>query len=488
MLAHRHPGANRVLSSRCEKTTLLVPLVAGLVGVTALIFGPLWVLPVLALAAWYLVERIAHSPTFIVVWIAVFSLLGDKMILSTGVGDGQGLLRLGPLTSIALVGAMLVSDENARRATVDTLRWGSPAVLLVAIGTALPVFGVMLDYPLRTVTAAIVPLATGASLVLGVLSARSGLHRDRVRYLMLLSVTTIAAAVGLVLFLFNRGVVLPGATAIDQWGIATAQAYGSTWLRGRVGGLYTSPNIFGTLGGLALVFVASSSLTPWRRAALVVPALAILFVTQSRGVILATVIAITVGAVFRERRRATIRPQAVITSALVAALVIVALTAAAAVFPQYVGALNERIVSAARILTEGIQADRNFAGRISFWQSAWQLLKERPLGTFGPPELTLGTAVDNDYLRFALQGGFLYSGAWILYLVWLITTGLRNDADRFVGIGAVFLAVTGLTQTSSSFVMVIGMFSLFVGMHIEGIRLRSIDSSAHSIQQEAGEL
>lgn len=464
-----------------------VPLAAALAGVAVFTFGMFWLLPLLAIVAWYAVIKITEHPVAVLPWIAAFSLLGEKMVVSTGVGGGQGLLRLGPLLSVALIALMMLADGQTRQAAADTMRWGAPAVIFVAFGAALPFVGVMLDYPFRTITAAIVPLATGASLVFGVLIARNGADRDRVRYLMLLTVTIVAALAGILLFLFNRGIVLPGALAIDQWGIDTAEAYGTTWLRGRVGGLYTSPNILGTLGGLALVFAAFGDLAPRQRVALVAPALAILFVTQSRGVILGTVLAIAVGAAFRERRSAMVRWQSIVTWVLVVVLAIAAVVGAATVFPQYVEALTERIVSAARVLTEGAGADRNFAGRVVFWQSAWQLLQERALGTFGPPELALGTAVDNDYLRFALQGGFLYAGAWILYLVWLMTTGLRRGADRFVGAGAVFLAFTALTQTPSTYVMVIGMFSLFVGMHIEGIRVSGIAPRTRRTRQEAGE-
>jgi O-antigen ligase len=465
----------------------VVPLVAALTGVIAFTLGPLYVLPVLALAAWYAVVRIAAVPAAVLPWVAAFALLGDKMVLSTGVGGGSGLLRLGPILTVVLLAAMLVADANTRRAAADVVRWGAPAALVVALGTALPLVGVLIDYPVRTATAIAVPLATGAFLVFGVLVARSGVDPDRVGYLMLVVVTTIAAVTGLLLFLFNRGITLPLAAALDQWGIATSEAYGALWLRGRVSGVYTNPNVLATLGGLALVFAAFARLQPRQRIALIVPSLAILFVTQSRGVLVGVVAAVLVGVVSRERRRETLRWQVIVMWVLIVVLAIAAVVGVAVVFPQYLEALTGRIVSAARILTEGAEADRNFAGRVAFWGSAWDLLQQRALGTFGPPELLLGTAVDNDYLRFALQGGFLYAGAWVLYLGWLMGTGLRRGANRFIGAGAVFLALTALTQTSSTYVMIVGMFSLFVGVHIEQIRAGALDVQARYAQRTTGE-
>ncbi|MBE0417450.1 MAG: O-antigen ligase family protein [Coriobacteriia bacterium] len=466
---------------------VLVPAAAALLGIVVIGLGPLYALPVLALVAWYAVVRVAAAPAAVVPWAVAFSLLGDKMVLSTGVGGGVGLLRLGPLLTIALAGAMLLVDSGARRAVADVVRWGSPAALFVAIGAVLPVVGSLIDYPFRTVTAAIVPLSTGAFFFFGVLVARTGADLDRIRYLVLVLVTSIAAVAGLLLFLNNRGITLPFAVALDQWEIATAEAYGTTWLRGRVGGLYTSPNVLGTLGGLALVCAAFGRVLTRQRIALVVPALAILFVTQSRGVMVGTFLAIAVGWLSRERSRRRVRWQSVLTWALIAVLAAGAVVGAAAVFPQYIAALSERINSAARILTEGVQADRNFAGRVAFWGSAWELLQQRVLGTFGPPEMMLGSAVDNDYLRFALQGGFLYAGAWVFYLAWLMRTGLRDGADRFVGAGAVFLAFIALTQIPSTYVMIVGIFSLFVGMHIEQIRVRAIGAGTTHTPEKAGD-
>lgn len=462
-------------------------LIAVLTGIAAVALGPLYLLPVFAVVFWYAITRVAVHPAAILPWIAVYSLLGDKMIVSTGVGGGQGLLRFGPLLSVVVLAAMLLADAATRQAAVDTLRWGSPAVLFVAFGSVLPFLGIMSDAPARTITAAIGVLAMGASLVFGVLVARSGADRDRVRYVMLLVVASVAAVAGVLLFLFNRGITLPLAKEINQWGIATAEAYGNTWLLGRTGGLYTSPNIFGTVGGLTLIFAAFGRLTRGQRVSLVVPALAVLFVTQSRSAILAVAVAIAMGALFKERRSEIVQWQTVVTWVLVMVLVVATLAGVSAMFPRYLEILTGRITSAAHILTEGPAADRNFAGRVVFWKSAWQLLQERPLGTWGPPELVLGSAVDNDYLRFALQGGILYAGVWILYLVWLMTTGFTHHADRFIGAGGVYLALTALTQTTSTHVIVIGMFTLFVGMHIEGIRVRGSTSQTPHSPQETGE-
>ena len=396
---------------------------------------------------------------------------------------GEGLLRLGPLVNIGLLGALLLADGRVRRAAADVVRWGAPAALFVAFGTALPFVGALADYPLRTVSAAIVPLATGASLVFGVLVVRAGVDWERARFVTLMSVTTVAAAAGLLLFLHYRGITLPLAVALHEWGLATAEAYGTPWLIGRVGGLYTNPNILATLGGLALVFAAFGRVTLAQRVALVLPALAIMFVTQSRSVLVGTLVAVLIGAAFGRRRRGILRWQTIMTWTLVAAFVIAAAAGAAVVFPQHADTLVDRLASAARVVTEGAGADPNFAARVVFWGAAWDLLRHHALGTFGPPELLLGTAIDNDYLRFALQGGFLYAGAWILYLVWLMGTGLRGGADRFIGAGAVFLALTAITQTPSAYVMVIGMFSLFVGMHVERLRTEAHENGTRATRE-----
>jgi hypothetical protein len=481
------PASGRILRLDASVYDTLVLLFAVLLGVIVVGAGPLYALPLLSVVAWYAVTRVAAAPAAVLPWVAAFSLLGDKMVLSTGVGGGVGLLRLGPLLTVTLAMAMLLVDEDTRRAASDLVRWGSPAVLFVAVGATLPFVGILIDYPFRTATAALVPLATGSFLLFGVIVARAGIDSDRVRYLILVWVTSIAAVAGLLLFLNNRGMTLPLAAALNRWGAATAEAYGTTWLIGRVGGLYTSPNVLGTLGGLTIVYAAFGKVNPRQRVTLVVPALTILFVTQSRGVMLATLMAVVVGWLARERRTQPMPWQSVLTWALLVVVAGGALVGAATVFPQYVDAFTGRITSAARILTQGVEADRNFAGRVVFWTAAWELLQQRVFGTFGPPELTLGSAVDNDYLRFALQGGMLYAGSWILYLAWLIKTGLHNGADRFIGAAAVFLAFSALTQTPSTYVMIVGIFSLFVGMHVEHIRVRAIGADTTYAPRKAGD-
>jgi hypothetical protein len=457
-----------------------------LVGIAALTLGPLYLLPLIALVAWYAIMRIAAKPSMVLVWIALYSLLGDKMIVSTGIGEGQGLLRFGPLLSVVLLAAMLLVDNHTRMAARDVVNWGTPAVLFAAAGAVLPVLGVMSGSPVRTITAAIPPLAMGASLVFGVLIARSEIDPDRGRYLVLLTVSWAAAAVAALLFLFNRGIVLPLAREFNQWGVATAQAHGNTWLIGRTSGVYTSPNVLAILGGLTLLFAVFGRLVFRQRVALAIPAFAILFVTQSRTVIFATGVAIVIGAIFGKRRPGLTRWRTMLGWALVVMLVAAALIGASAVFPQYVESLTGRITAAVRIFSEGPQADRNFAGRVAFWKSAWTLFQQRPLGTLGPPELALGTAVDNDYLRFIVQGGILYAGMWIFYVTWLVTTGLAHGDDRFIGAGGIFLALTALALTPSTYVMVIGVFSLFVGMHIEHIRRHNLEPCTRHHSQETG--
>lgn len=463
-----------------------IAAVALLAASAAITVGPLYALPLVVLVFWYAIARVTTDPTVLLIWIALYSLLGDKMIVSTGVGGGQGLLRLAPIINLALLAALFLVDGHTRSAINDVVYWGAPAALFVTVGAALPLLGPLSGSPLRTVTGAIPLLAMGASLVFGVLVARSDIDHDRARYLVLLSVSWVAAGAGVLLFLFNRGITLPLAREIHLWGLATAESYGNTWLIGRTSGLYTSPNVLGTLGGLTVLYAVFGRLASRQRAALAVPALAILFVTQSRMVILATGASIALGVLFGERRAGMVRWQAIVSWVLVAVVLGAAVIGVSTVFPQYIQSLTTRISAIAHVFSEGATADRNLAGRVGFWQSAWALFQQHPLGTFGPPELALGTAVDNDYLRFALQGGVLYAGVWILYLAWLTTTGLARHGDKFIGAGGVFLTFTALTQISSTYTMVIGVFSLFVGMHIERIRQHRLSAGTRQPSQQTG--
>ena len=69
-----------------------------------------------------------------------------------------------------------------------------------------------------------------------------------------------------------------------------------------------------------------------------------------------------------------------------------------------------------------------------------------PWGTWGPPELLLGTAVDSSWFETFAQGSVPYAAALGLLLISAATLGgfRYRHALRVL---AVFIAVAGLTQT-----------------------------------------
>ena len=117
-------------------------------------------------------------------------------------------------------------------------------------------------------------------------------------------------------------------------------------------------------------------------------------------------------------------------------------------------------------LAPGSTADASLSQRFDFWAGASALSALYPLGTFGPPEMLLGTAVDNDWIRLFLQAsiaGFAAMG------VMLIGGAIFADRSRLCGRAltacSVVLAVCALTQTPLTYPP-IALYWLVVGFSI----------------------
>ena len=117
-------------------------------------------------------------------------------------------------------------------------------------------------------------------------------------------------------------------------------------------------------------------------------------------------------------------------------------------------------------LAPGSTADAALSQRFDFWAGASALSAIYPLGTFGPPEMLLGTAIDNDWIRLFLQAsiaGFASVG------IMLIGGAIWADRSRLCGraltASSVVVAVCALTHTPLTYPP-IALYWLVVGLCI----------------------
>lgn len=366
--------------------------------------------------------------------------------MPVNLGERQpGILEVLPICLVLLAAGFAIQSRGRILAPLLSRQFLIIWAPFLALSFVLPVFGVLIgQYPLRGLAAVRTPVIAVSALVLGAELRANGGFGVR-RWGALLAIAAVAQASYSVVEQVLAGHLLPAGPwyALFRWDIATQLAYGRAVVVGRSSGFYSNPNILGAWAGIALLiglFVAGRRY----RYGIVAAALAALVLSQSRGAILGLAASL-VGLLILALREADIPRLRVLRAyGTIAAAVFVGwvlLTAAGA--PT--GDLVARLAQGVGVLLGG--PDANWAGRIRFWQSGLALLASHPLGTYGPPEVLLGTAVDSEWVRTLLQGGLLLFFSLGLALVGgALITGPESPERRVLRVTSLFIAVAGIAQ------------------------------------------
>lgn len=398
----------------------------------------------------------------LVVAVLLAAVLYQRVLITVDSG-GRGVVSVFvPLTIVLGLACIWIDSAAARRVAWAKLFgvWG----LYWACVALLPLLGVSAgSYPTRaafsSVTDALVPFAVVAIGMRTAVLTREPSHTLSTP-LAVAVVIVLAYAIGQ--WAYGSGVVSPGVWGpIAEWDRAAAEAFGVLQVS-RSSGPYVNPNMLGAWG--ALVFVLSATLVQGRFARPVIMGAAILTVVfaQSRGsfvALIAGAVVVVLGA-----RSGTGRSSRLKTLLL--------LMAAASVATLGFGVAGEgmpgvvRIVDGLLSLLPGTELDPNLAGRLDFWAAAGTLSAFYPLGTWGPPEMLLGSAVDNDWIRIYLQASVVGLAA---VGIMLIGGGLTSDRSRPSGRAlmacSVVIGVSALTQTPLAYPS-IALYWLVVGFSI----------------------
>jgi hypothetical protein len=377
--------------------------------------------------------------------IVLVAVLSQRFLISVDTG-GRGEVSALTLATLCL-GAMSLFGRSGVPRRID---WGR---LLVFWGPywacvgLLPLFAVLFQsYPTRvlfsSVTDALFPMAivaTGAKM--------SCYLREPTRAL----AAALAPAVFLVLgyaacqAAYSAGVLDAGLWApLAAWDRSVADAL-RVVQGSRPSGPYVNPNILGTWGALAFVLSATLMRGRLGRTLTMGAALLTVFLSQSRGSLLALVAGAAVLMLMKGEagvdRTGRVRATVVVVAVTVAAWIGVGLAGG-----NLAGA--SRFLEGFVSLLPGSAPDPAVAGRFDFWSHAVTLNAMYPLGTFGPPEALLGTAVDNDWIRLFLQAsmaGVVAAG------VMLIGGTIFADRSRLCGraltASSVVVALSALSET-----------------------------------------
>ena len=381
----------------------------------------------------------------IVVATAAFS---QRIFIPINIGERQpAILELLPV--LVIIGAALI---------VASRRWHLPegmlsrAFLLIwgpylALAMLIPLVGVVAgQFPLRGVAAIRVPITAVSAAIIGAatVSPTDPEHPFSAWRRPLTAVVVVVLLYSIFQQLIVSNLVPPGPwDRMAAWDLAVQRAYGRSLILGRSTGFFTNPNILGVWAGMVLLIGLLAVRGRWRYA-VAGGGLATLVLSQSRGPTLACIVALLLVLIRAVRRHESPPLRAVLTYAPIVAAVLMGWLVLSAAGAPVAGWLS-RFGQGVQVVVGG--DDPNVAGRIQFWVSGLALLRSHPFGTFGPPELILGTPVDSEWVRTVLLGGavLVISLAFALFGS-LLLLPRQTMAKHAVWALSTLIIVSGVTE------------------------------------------
>jgi hypothetical protein len=405
------------------------------------------------------IVAIAPRSTWIIPFVLASAMLSDRAFVTLATG-GQGIFPLlavlAPLAAIACVTRYGIERSLAFFTHPIFVVGVLPYLVLTA---TLPILGVMFHaYPERTLLSLTDATTAVSFLVLGAAAASNG-ERGWAKWLVPAIGLQLAYALAQAIN-WARGPGWELFTPFAEWDHSLATLEGQLESAGRSTGLFTNPNELGLWAAMAAV-LAWTVLPGRQRGIGVALAVLTLLMSQSRGPAVGLVAAVVAGAVFgiaRGRLLSSTAIRAVVTLAVAGLLVTLAFAF------QVVDVSLDRFGFLIQVLTQGPQADVNLAARLNLWSGVLQLNLAFPWGTWGSPELLLGTAIDSAWFRAFAQGSAIYVAAVALLFggAMAVRNAAYGDALRLT---SVVLAVVGLTQTTLG-APVIPVFWALLGIYL----------------------
>ena len=384
---------------------------------------------------------VVRPRTLLIPLLVVLAVLADRLQISVATG-GKGALPLLDVISPPI--AILTIIRYGRARSLAYLR--SPIFLLtvlpyVALSGVLPIMGVIFyGYPERTLLS-----LTSCTTVLSLVTIGAALSdrddRDWARWIFGAIAIQFAYALAQAIYL-ARGPGWELFSPFHAWDLSL-QALSGTLVQARSTGLLFNPNELGLWSGMAAI-IAWVLLTGRLRVVGVMLAIGTLVLSQSRGASVALIVAGVFGvAMAFAQHRVSGRRAVNGAISFVAVVAVVGLVIAVVGLPA---TILPRFESLLAVLSQGPSADANLAGRLDYWQAVISLNAYYPWGTWGPPELLLGTAVDSSWFQAFAQGSVPYAAALGLLFVGTWTL-VRSRYRYLLCVLAVLIAFAGLTQT-----------------------------------------
>ena len=390
---------------------------------------------------------IAPRTTLIIPFLFACAIVADRAQIGVATGGRGALPLLVVVAPLAALATVLRYGRKRSLGFVASLGFLAGVLPYLALTALLPILGVTFNgYPERTLLS-VTDATTALSFMVMGAAVSDTEDRGWWPWLVLAMVLQLAYAAGQMLYL-STGPGWQLFAPLHQWDLSLVDL--STFVQARSSGLYLNPNELGLWAGFAVI-LGWTMLPPRLRGVGVVVPLLTLLLSQSRGAMVALAVALVAGAtVSLARGRLGAGALKAVVYFGLAGLMATSMT----VVLGPPGALGERFSSLLQILAQGPRADPNLAGRLDYWSAVTNLNAIYPWGTWGSPELRLGTAVDSSWFRAFAEGSVVYVTALALLVGTSLSLGHFRYSQALLMITAL-VAVAGLTQTPFSYPVIV---------------------------------
>lgn len=406
---------------------------------------------------------------FVLSLVFLYLLFTERIFLQMSSG-GRGILPIMELLVPVIATLILVFETRTHSLIVCSnnqflFRFG-PYIFLTLL---LPFLGVFFnDYPARTSLTSLAGFRAIAFVSFGCWIAQSSQSTQDLAKKYLFAAVVVQGLFASSQYLYSNGLISGGIfDAQYKWDITTQSRYSEDYIiTGRSTGTFINPN---ELGFWSAVGFWSSALVlkRWMSVLGCLSALCTLFFSQSRGSLFAITISLIIWVTYTFFSNQRFLNKAKHFSFVGLIVLLMGLTLGGLIFQDKISnsSILSRFGNGIKVLSSGASADANAQGRVMAWKLALHFFEKHPEGTWGEPQMRLGSFMDNDYIRILLQGSVVYLSTFIFLLISAFLCLKKNsDTGQLLAMISVVLSVNAMSANPLAYTAS-AIFWMISGLH-----------------------
>lgn len=392
--------------------------------------------------------------------LLVYFFFNDRIVIIFNTG-GKGILNIFEFIIIGLaIYILLRSKRNVLAILKNKLfLYFSPFFFLSIL---LPLVAVLIyQYPIRSLLIVLNPVISFSLIIIGFYISK--VDKDLTSFNKYLIIFTfLQLFFSAIHFLYYKGIFTNLFSSFINLDIHSKNINSIQYLSGRSTGTYLDPNILGFFT-IVIFWYTFFMIKGKMRLIMIVMSLIILFLSMSRGAILAIIISVIIYFFTKIFNLKKVSYKEVILILLISLGLILFIPNIEKIISENT---VERLSGLFRIFVYGYSADANLAARVDAWKYSFEFLDDYPLGTFGSPEMQIGSFIDNEYVRIFMQGGLLFLVSYLLFLFKGIFLKKKDSAINLtIAFFSVSILVVSITQTASTYTP-FNFYWFFIGLFL----------------------